>query len=623
MNADLAVVRPVTMPPGIVAEPLYFPADAKQLSGWLHWPAGEHRSDIGVVICKPFGYEALCGHRSLRAFAQMAAASGVPALNFDYAGTGDSADIDAGSEQIETWCRDVITAVAELRRRTGVRRVCLLGFRLGGLLATLAARRVPIDALILVAPVLSGKDYLRELRTVQSMAARRADAPDSTSGGWRRVIDAADGSMEVGGYYLAAQTLSRLGEIDLNAPCAPPASAVLVIDRSGLPAANAWTKSVSMLGVPVDYLAMPGFVEMMMTPPPFTRIPHAMIGCVQEWLMRVASADVSAVVLRAAPRAGTSARASLPLIGDISNDTLTERPVQFGPDAMLFGIVTEPPGGTPPRCAVVFANAGADSHVCIGRIYVALARRWARSGCVVLRMDLAGLGDSGTRPGRPANEVYPPAATDDMRAAVEFMRSRYRVGDVALAGLCSGAYHVLRAAAASVPVSRILMVNPETFFWREGTRLEDIQIAEVMRGPDVYRHRSRSLSHWKKLLTGQADMRRIATVAMLRLLLHVKSKLRDALRAVHARLPNDLGWELTQVAARGVDITFVFAGGEPGLELLRMQGGRDLKRLRERCHIHIIDSADHTFSRSASRALLAQVLSDALARPLARQATRS
>ena len=70
MNADLAFARPVTVHSGIVAEPLYFPADAKPLFGWLHWPAVEHGSDIGVVICKPFGYEALCAHRSLRALAQ-------------------------------------------------------------------------------------------------------------------------------------------------------------------------------------------------------------------------------------------------------------------------------------------------------------------------------------------------------------------------------------------------------------------------------------------------------------------------------------------------------------------------------------------------------------------------
>ena len=60
-----------------------------------------------------------------------------------------------------------------------------------------------------------------------------------------------------------------------------------------------------------------------------------------------------------------------------------------------------------------------------------IARSWTRNSYVVLRMDLAGLGDSSARPGRPDNEVYPPAAIDDIRVAIEFTRARYRVTDVA------------------------------------------------------------------------------------------------------------------------------------------------------------------------------------------------
>ena len=132
----------VAMPASGAAEPLYFPRGAARLFGWLHLPpAAVQASGTGLVICKPFGYEALCGHRGLRAFAEMAAALGVPALRFDYLGSGDSANIDPSADQIETWCRDILAAVDELRARTGVTRVCLLGFRLGALLATLAAAR--------------------------------------------------------------------------------------------------------------------------------------------------------------------------------------------------------------------------------------------------------------------------------------------------------------------------------------------------------------------------------------------------------------------------------------------------------------------------------------------------
>jgi len=35
--------------------------------------------------------------------------------------------------------------------------------------------------------------------------------------------------------------------------------------------------------------------------------------------------------------------------------------------------------------------------------------------------------------------------------------------DFAVGGLCSAAYHALRAAVAGLPVNRLLMVNPQNF----------------------------------------------------------------------------------------------------------------------------------------------------------------
>src|SRR5260370_24585563 len=102
-------------------------------------------------------------------------------------------------------------------------------------------------------------------------------------------------------------------------------------------------------------------------------------------------------------------------------------------------------------------------------------------------MDLAGLGDSGTRPGRSDNEVFPPAAVDDIRAAVEWMRARYGVRDITLGGICSGAYHALRAAVAAVPVNRIFLINPETFFWNESMSIQGMQLPEGVSERNVLR----------------------------------------------------------------------------------------------------------------------------------------
>jgi hypothetical protein len=68
---------------------LYFDSGAHRLFGWYHRPSIDKAADFGVVVCKPFGYEAICAHRSIRVFAEAAASLGAPTLRFDYAGTGD------------------------------------------------------------------------------------------------------------------------------------------------------------------------------------------------------------------------------------------------------------------------------------------------------------------------------------------------------------------------------------------------------------------------------------------------------------------------------------------------------------------------------------------------------
>lgn len=601
-----------------LAEPLYFDASDRRLFGWLHRPPAGTRANIGLVICKPFGYEAICSHRSLRAFADTAAMVGVPALRFDYLGTGDSAEIESQANQLDVWSRDIVAAVAELQRRTGVERVCLLGVRLGALLATLAASKCEAaNALILIAPVISGRRYLRELRTTV-LAASLADPAESPG---EPLIDGptpSPGSMEVAGFSFSAATLSALALVDLNAPSAPPAADMLVIDGNSQPTSRGWAEQLSRAGARMRYLALPGLVEMIMTAPQFASIPQEMIAAMRDWLQQFrleSSAQPDAAAGRNSDSSSMAPDAVMSLTEEdepAEHSPLIERPVFFTSEAPLFGIVTEPRPGEAGRRGVILLNAGADYHIGASGMYVGLARRWARRGYVVLRMDLAGLGDSGTRPGRPDNEIFPPAAIEDIRAAIEWMRSRYDVNDITLGGVCSGAYHALRAAVAAVPVNRILMVNPEIFFWKEGMTVKDMQMSEVVRNPGVYRARMFSVAAWRKLTAGKVNIRYILKIYMHRAFLAVESTFRDLARHLHIHLPGDLGWDLEQIGQRGVQVVFVFARGEPGIELLTILGGMSVKRLGDRCRVHIIDSADHVFSKKGPRAVLEKILSDEL-----------
>jgi hypothetical protein len=62
-------------------------------------------------------------------------------------------------------------------------------------------------------------------------------------------------------------------------------------------------------------------------------------------------------------------------------------------------------------------------------------------------------------------------------------------------------------------------------------------------------------------------------------------------------------------------MVFVFARGERGIALLEMQGGISLGRLGERCRMHIVDGADHVFSKLDSRTALEEILTEELFSP--------
>jgi alpha-beta hydrolase superfamily lysophospholipase len=542
----------------------------------------------------------------MRAFSEAAALLGAPTLRFDYAGTGDSSEIEPEAEQLEIWVQDVIAAAEEIRRLGRVQRVYLLGFRLGASMAALAAARCSaVAGLMLIAPIISGRRYVRELRTMR-MAASMGLEPATPGTGF----------MEVSGFLFSAATIAALAGVDLQSQEMPSSAELLVIDGSAMPAARAWSDGLRGSGVAATYLALPGLVEMLMTAPQFATVPTEMIAAMRDWLEHRPGGSAPGADDGRRRDAGQEmpvlTQMSLTSAESGSRAPVTERPLLLRSDPALFGIVTEPAEGLAHGRAVILVNAGADYHIGASGMYVRFARHWAREGYAVIRMDLAGIGDSDTQPGRPDNDIFPVGALDDIRAAVDWVRSRYGASDITLGGLCSGAYHAMHAAIDAIPLSRAMMVNPETYFWSEGMSIHDRQTAELIRQPAAYRGKMQSLASWKRLFSGQINVRYVLGTYAGRLSLALESGFRDLARYLRIRLPNDLGSQLEETVARGVRLIFVFSRGEPGIDLLRLQGGTSLQRLGDRCRIHIVDNADHVFSKLESRVTLEQILSDEL-----------
>ncbi len=195
--------------------PFYFGSSGKALFGMYHPPQGPGRNR-GVVLCNPFGEEAMRVHRAYRQLAIMLAKARFHVLRFDYYATGDSSG-EAGQGRMQQWIEDIATATDELKDTAGVRKVSWVGIRLGATLAVLANQgRRDVDSLILWDPVIKGPPYLRELRDMH-LEYMAAEFHDRDSAAMRADVEAAaaEGREEIIGVPFAAELRDEIAVLDL------------------------------------------------------------------------------------------------------------------------------------------------------------------------------------------------------------------------------------------------------------------------------------------------------------------------------------------------------------------------------------------------------------------------
>lgn len=144
--------------------PIRFGAQKRQLFGLHQPPAGGTEQAECILLCNPFGQEAIRCHRLFRILAERLSRNGFHVLRFDYFGTGDS-DGDDTEGDIAAWTDDVLTAGDEILRRSGCSGSSWFGLRLGATLAGLASvkgEKAP-RTLVFWDPVIDGAAYLCDL----------------------------------------------------------------------------------------------------------------------------------------------------------------------------------------------------------------------------------------------------------------------------------------------------------------------------------------------------------------------------------------------------------------------------------------------------------------------------
>lgn len=575
--------------------------DEPPLLGWYHPAAAAHARDCGVVLCPPFGHEYMVSYLSYKHLATRLAEHGLAVCFFDYDGSGDSGDSDAA--RVATWQANIRAAADQLRQLSGCTHIALFGMRLGALLAASVAAELNAAALMLLAPVTSGRAYVRELQVLRSMSPIQANPADPAN------PTHCPGDDELTGYDWQEQTRTDLARLDLLKIARPHIPVLLQArdDISGSEArlAHAWHSDDHSLLLSTR----PGYAAMMTEDAHLTTVPHALIAEAQEWLCSHFPVKKNSGGVMPVPLLPSSARIVY------GAHSLREDLVYF---AGMAGVLCRPAGvlSGHPAC-VILTNIGANHRVGNHRIYVTLARTLAAHGFAVLRFDKTGIGYSQKTPQGHENEVHDLCGVDDLAHAMSFLQQYCDARRFVLGGVCSGAYLSYRTAIADPRVAGLILINQLTYNWHVGDNVE-VRRRNTIKSTDFYLRAAIERDTWKRVLTGKVAARQIAAKLLQRFAKRLGAQSKAALGKFlrNHRLLGPVARQFRALEKRGTELLFIFDADDSAIDLMNLTLGEGASLLGKsaRVRVEIVAGIDHTFTPKWSQRYLADLVTQHLLR---------
>lgn len=178
---------------GLRREVFFFRSGSARLYGSVY-AADPPTGDRGVVVCNSWGYEANQSDVTVHTMALAVARAGGAAMTFHYPGFGDS-EGDLEATTMGTLVEAATDALGEAADRCPGMSWALAGLMFGAPVAALAARRAPVERLLLVQPVQRPSFYLSRLERSAERAAKRVPARVNNAYGYplpRRMLDVAE-----------------------------------------------------------------------------------------------------------------------------------------------------------------------------------------------------------------------------------------------------------------------------------------------------------------------------------------------------------------------------------------------------------------------------------------------
>lgn len=616
-------------------------------AGWLE--RGRH--PVGVVICPAQGFEELCTRRTIAVLGHKLADAGFSVLRYDYPGTADSLGTHADPGQVAAWRGSIDDALAVLKAETGVSHAVLIGMRLGATLAAFAAEKNDsVVASVLMAPVMSGRVYTREMQALQRFI-RPMHYPAGLS------VEEGCG-IEIGGFKTTPETEADLKALDLMALSRVPKRTLLLTRPATVANDRLKAHLEGLVGdrtASVETRPFTGYDRMMCDPTAST-LPEQDLDAILAWLVetcgqapepesqpepepeheRVAEAAVAAFADQwgrgPAPLARPNAQDAAAAVVVVERDTATpslgrlspsgvatkswrEQGLTFGDDNHLVGVLCEPIAPRQDNPSMLFLNSGMDYHAGWARMTVEQARALAEVGVASLRIDVSGIGDSRNARDQAVDAIYRAQALSDARCAVDVLLAKGYAPPTVTGG-CSGAYTAFHLLREDQRLNAAVIRNLQVFRWtpevgykvRVGLEAHPYEATAKRRSNDPD---APFLDVVRSQIEGGA-------MRLTRRLRGLRSQLSDRLglsgKAETANgNPDVVGW-FRALSKRGCKVVMVFSDTDAGvLEFTRHTGpgGERLHGL-DGIRVEIIANADHNMTPRPAREALLQILKEAV-----------
>lgn len=566
---------------GSVATPLAF------LDGfaYLHPAAG----DTGVIFCASWGYEALCAHRSCVELAGMLASAGYPTLRFDYPGVANSA-VDLDERDLDDWIGAIGEAAALLKRVSGATEIVLAGFGFGCLVAAEAvARGLAARGVVLLAPPLTGRRYIRETQALAAMVAAPDDGGDQI----------APGDVAIAGFVMPAAFAAEARKLDLARLRLPKDAFCIVADKPEIDASELVAR-LGADGADIRECPLQGYAEII-AGPTMAATP------------RGAFQSLIAVLRDVAPVRLVEECAALEVQGAavVDGGDFVEIAARFGEGERLFGVVCRPSQAAERTPIVIMISVGRNSHIGWRRMSVENARALACMGVASLRFDISGVGDSAPRPGQPEQTLYSDWPSLDVAEAIDFVAD-CGFGPVVLLGVCSGAYVGLQTAVNDGRIAGLVAANIYRLVWDPAESVEQaLRYGNRRIGPAVSRLLTRE--RMAKVLAGRGNL--------CPAILHAVKRVRRRLGVIAMRYLGAIGPRGALYAecmrrfdilrARRVETTLCYSDGDDGLGEIDDYFGKDRGGLAAYPNVRLVgmERCDHNLTpRQASATLVSEVM---------------